>query len=251
VTIGRRQAYKDKTMKKLIASTIGCILMISAGFAQETQPPHVTVYGTATTEVAPDQMVWSLKIENHGLKLDVIAAEHPKIVQAVLSLLKDSKVDEKTIQTSRMEFGERWEYKFQERVRDGYFAMTSVSFKITNFELYKKLWLGLAELPSVTVEPVTFDHTKRIAYQNETRQHAIQAAKEKAAALAKAIGSEIGEPLFIEEETIESFWGGNMASNNLRTVETEGTQSGDALAPGTIPIKTRVRASFRLISNPK
>lgn len=238
-------------MKKLIASAVSCLLIISSGFAEETLPPHVTVYGTATTEVVPDQMVWSLKIENRGQKLDAVAGEHPKIVQAVLTLLKDSKVDEKTIQTSRMEFGEHWEYKFQERVHNGYFAMTSVSFKITDFELYKKLWLGLAELPSVTVEPVTFDHTKRIAYQNETRQHAIQAAKEKAAALARAIGSEIGEPLFIEEETVESFWGGNLAANNLRTVNSEDQESGNGLARGTIPIKTRVRASFRLISNPK
>ena len=41
--------------------------------------------------------------------------------------------------------------------------------------------LGLAAIPDVSVEGVTYDHSKRIEFQNETRRKALLKAKEKAA----------------------------------------------------------------------
>ncbi len=242
-------------MKQSIGAFLLSALAVASGFADEIQLPHITVYGTATTEVTPDLMIWSVKVENKGLALESVASEHTKMVKGVLGFLKESKVDEKTIQTSRMEFGENWEYKSSSRLRDGYIASTAVSFKITDFDKYNKLWLGLAKMSAISVEEVTYDHTKRIEYQNDTRQKAVLAAKEKAATLAKAVGSEIGEPLLIEEDiSVSEAWRRNraaQAANNLRTWALEGEDSGhsDFLAPGTLPITIRVRAAFRLISS--
>lgn len=237
--------------KKFIGLFIVCFLFANLAFAQDKQPPpHVTVFGTATTEVVPDQMNWSVQIQTRGLKLATVAEEHDKTVQNILLLLKNSKLAKTNIQTSAMQFGENWEYRNNERLRNGYIATTSVSFKLNDFDLYKKLWLALADMPSVSVESVSFDHTKRIEYQNETRQKAIKAAKEKAAALAEAIGSEIGEPIFIEEEQDEIVR--PMMFNNLRMAQAAAApEEGESVAPGTIPIKARVHASFRLLTNPK
>jgi hypothetical protein len=237
-------------MKKFIASSIIGFCIASAALAEDKEPPHVTVFGTATTEVVPDQMLWSVRVQTRGLKLDAVAQEHDKNVQNVLLLLKNSKLAETNIQTAQMQFGENWEFRAGERFRNGYIATTSISFKLNDFDLYKKLWLGLAEMPSVSVESVNFDHTKRIEYQDETREKAIKAAKEKANALARAIGSEIGEPLFIEEEQDEIIR--PMMFNNLRMAAAGAAQEeGESVAPGTIPIKVRVHASFRLLTNPK
>jgi hypothetical protein len=239
-------------MKKSIISGLLSVLIANAACGEEISPPHVTVFGTATIEVIPDQMVWSLKIESKGPMLDVVAGEHAKAVEAVLNLLKDAKVEGKVIQTSHMEFGENREYRDSKWVKEGYFAATSVSFKITDFELYQKLWLGLAKIPQVSVESVEYDHTRRIEYQNETRQKAVLAAREKAAAMARALGSEIGDPLLLDEDVAEeSHWGSNSARNNLRVISNDEEPQAQSLALGTIPIKTRVRASFRLMKRQK
>lgn len=242
-------------MKQNIIGVLLVAFAAASAFGDETQLPHITVFGTAKTDVVPDQMIWSLKVENKGFELGSVASDHTKMVEAVLGFLKGLKVEEKTIQTSRMEFGENWEFKSSSRVREGYVASTAISFKITDFELYKRLWIGLAKIPSVTVEDVAYDHTKRIEYQNETRRKAILAAKDKAASLAEAVGSEIGEPLLIEEDlSVSEGWQAsraNAALNNLRALGGEPSERSDGLAPGTIPITARVKAAFRLIPKQK
>ena len=242
-------------MKTPFAAFLAFTLATTIACADEIQLPHITVYGTAMTEVVPDEMIWSVEVKNKSMGLEAAATEHGKTVQAVLSLLKESKVDEKTIQTSQMEFGENQEYTSSSWVKSGYFAKTEISFKATNFDLYKKLWVGLAKISGVSVQSVAYDHSKRIDYRNETRQKALKAAQEKASAMAKVLGSEIGEPLLVEEDlSVSEGWQGNYANNtinNLRTVDNGNTREVTQLSLGTIPIQARVKVSFRLLAVPK
>jgi uncharacterized protein YggE len=237
-------------MKKVIVYVILSMLIIAPSFADELQLPHITVYGTAATEVVPDQMIWAVEVRNQNMVLENAATEHGKQVQAVLSLLKELKVDEKNIQTSRMEFGDNKEYTSGSWVKSGYYAKTDVSFKVTDLELYKKLWLALAKISGVSVQNISYDNTKRIDYRNETRQKALLAAKEKASQMAKTLESEIGEPLVVEEDlSVSEGWQANNAlQNNLRTVNAEESGGIEGLSPGTISIKARVKTSFRLLT---
>lgn len=239
-------------MKNIVPAVMIAALLSFSAYADEPPFPRITVFGTATTEVVPDQMVWSLRVENKGPALKAFASEHTKSVQNVLEFLKKSKVDPKALQTSQMQFSENWEYRSSSRVREGYVASTEVSFKTTDLELYTQLWLGLADMPFVSVQSVTYDHTKRIEFQNQTREKAILAAKEKATVSARTLGAEIGEPLLLEEDLSTSEgWqlnpGNAMLNNNLRAGGGEERGSMEALAPGTIPIRIRVKAAFQLL----
>lgn len=238
-------------MKKLIGIFMVCVCLAGVGRTEDNLPPHVTVTGTATKEVVPNQMLWSVRVQTRGLKLDEVAKEHSQTVQKVLTFVKSSHVAETNLQTSAMQFGENWNYtRSAGRVREGFIASTFISFKLNDFDMYQKLWLGLADMPSVSVDMVGFETTKRAAYQNETREKAIRTAKEKASALAKAIGSEIGEPLLIEEDQAEPMPVRPMMFA-ARNAQAAGAESGEEVAPGTIEIKTSVRASFRLLTNQK
>jgi uncharacterized protein YggE len=244
---------KVNSMKKYIALLLLIIWSTSPGLSQESLPPHISVYGTATTEVTPDQMIWSVRVENKGPALEAVAENHNKSVQDVLQLLKSAGVEGKTLQTARMEFGENWEYKESTgRIKEGYFAATQVSFKLTNFDLYNKLWFGLAKIPNVSVQGVFFDHTRRIDFQNETRQKAVVTARDKAAMLARALGATLGEALSVEEQNAEVMPAArnNLIMNSIAATADDSEQA-QALAPGTIPITTRVQATFRLVSKPK
>src|SRR6266404_1717568 len=237
-------------MKNIIPPILISALLTLSVYADETPTPRVTVYGTATTEVVPDQMLWSLRVENKGRVLEAVASEHTKRVQKVLEFLKQSKVGAKAIQTSRMEFGENWTYasSSSSRVREGYVASTDIFFKTTDLDHYVPLWLGLADMPAVSVQNVSYDNTKRIDFQNETREKAILAAQAKAATSAKALGVDIGEPLLLEEDLSPSEgWQMNpqLTLNNLRVAGGEERRPVEALAPGTIPITIRVKAAFK------
>ena len=114
---------------------------------------------------------------------------------------------------------------------------------------------SLANISGVSVGNVSYDHTKRIEYRNDTRKKALLAAKEKAAVMAKTLGSEIGEPLLVEEDlSVSEGWQRNVSenvANNLRSVSSEDSDEHEGLSLGTISIKARVKASFRLLTNQK
>ena len=235
-------------MKKSILLISLFTMFCSTVHANDTTLPNVTVYGTATTEVTPDQMKWYLTVTNKGSKLKDVADAHTKIVADVLKLLERSGVKEDRTQTARMEFGENWLYRNNTRVREGYFASTKIAFKHDNFDDYKPLWSGLADITYITIDGVYYDHSKRIDYQNQTRIKALLDAKEKAITLAQTLGSEIGEPLLIEEDTtLQNPYQADTFSNSMRVVQGTAAE-GDSIAKGKIPIRIRVKASFRLIT---
>ena len=93
---------------------------------------------------------------------------------------------------------------------------------------------------------------KRIDSQNSTRQKAVLAAKEKATALAKTLGSRIREPLLVEEDRApRADLSSNVVFNNISTVSDDGADASESLAPGKISIRVRVKISFRLITDEK
>ena len=208
-------------------------------------PPHVTVYGTATTSVAIDQMDWKIRISNKEPGLEEVAKAHSSTVQSVLDFLMENDLPEHCIQTSGMEFGEHFvSSKLKGRVRDGYQASSSINFKVTDLSKYKDLWSGISRMKNVSLNGITYNNSKRIKHQNETRKKALLAAKEKAETLAITLDSEIGKPLFIEEERF------GYSRNNFNNVYATNEQAviNDAFAPGQIPITVQIKASFLLVT---
>jgi len=226
----------------LLLSTLMFTVLVSSA---ADNPPHVTVYGTATTSVAIDQMDWKIRISNKEPGLEEEAKAHSSTVQSVLDFLMENDLPEHCIQTSGMEFGEHFvSSKLKGRVRDGYQASSSIKFKVTDLSKYKDLWSGISRMKNVSLNGITYDNSKRIKHQNETRQKALLAAKEKAETLAITLNSEIGMPLFIEEERF------GYSRNNFNNVYAANEQAviNDAFAPGQIPITVQIKASFLLVT---
>ena len=238
-------------MNRILLSAVA-VLVLGAGIpAGDIDLPHITVSGTATTEVTPDQMVWSLKIQNKGASLEGVAGQHTDIVNRVLQFLKQTEVEEKTLQTSWMRFGENRVYRNRSRVKEGYYASTTLSFKGGDLKKYKTLWIGLSRIEHVSVQGVRYDHSKRIQHQDETRAKALLAAKHKAVNMARILNSRVGEPLAIEEDLTLSEGRVAPSFSNVAVNAGAAGTAGDGMAPGKIPIRIRVKATFRLITPDK
>jgi uncharacterized protein YggE len=236
-------------MTRILCALLLILAAAGGSLADELEVPHIVVYGTAETEVVPDQMLWRLTVKNLGEELSVVAEEHSRTVEQVLATVSGSGVPRDDLQTSRMEFGENWRHERGSRLFDGYFAATRVSFKTKDLDSYLQLWSSLARIEGVSVDGVHYDLSERIEIQNETRRKALLAARDKAQDLAETLGVRMGEPLLIEEDPpgIGPEKRLSMASN-VRQAVGEGAGGGGGLAPGRIPIKMRVRVAFRLIT---
>jgi uncharacterized protein len=221
-------------------------------WAGETPLPHITVYGTAITDVVPDEMLWSVQIRIVRQSPEDASAEEAKAVKEVLSFLKQLRVDDKRVQMSQLQFGENREYSSSSWVKSGYYAKTDVAFKLTDFSQYQKLWTGLAKISGVSVESTSYDDSKRIEHRKETRKKALEAAREKAVEMAGILESQIQEPLEVEEDMSVNQWqSGNNNRNSVQNDENQNTREDGQLALGTIPIQVRVKVSFRLLTTQK
>ena len=81
--------YRD--VKKILLS-IGIIFLPAINSIASEKQPHVTVYGTATTSVAIDEMNWRIRVSNKDTTLEEVAKAHNSTVQSVLDFLMDNEL---------------------------------------------------------------------------------------------------------------------------------------------------------------
>lgn len=230
-----------------ILTVVFIVFVAFSAKAEDIKLPHVSVYGTAEIKVVPDEMNWSLSVETKGNDVGQVAEMHDKKVTAVLKFLKERKIEEKEIQTSRIQLSENWVYRDRNHVKEGYAASTQIAFKSGDLKKYRSLWLGIAKLPDVSVKGVSFATSERIKFQNESRLKAVKAAREKAESLAVALGASIHEPLLIQEvfTSNDPFAAGNMVIQSRRLTDGAAAE-GESFAPGTISVTSRVQVKFRI-----
>ena len=233
---------------KLLFSATFFLFLTSHLLVGTNDVPHVQVSGTAIIEVVPDEMHWSLRLMTKKRTVADTAEEHDRRVSRLLGFLKENEIAEENTQTSRISISENWVYRSNNRVKEGYQASTTVTFESDDLDDYRDLWIGLSNLDNVEVSSVTFDVADRIRHQNESRLKAVMAAKEKAVALAEALGAEVHEPIAIVEDLGSGFQVegmiGNFASRSQMAAD-----SGPSVSPGTISITTGVNVKFRISSN--
>ena len=211
----------------------------------EFDVPHVIVFGTAETEMTPDELHWNISIKSLGATVADVSKTHSDNVLNVLSYLETSGLTSDNVKTSRMQLKENMIYRNKSRVREGYFAFTSINFKTTEFHDYMKRWEQLANFDNLTINSVAFALSNRLAIQDKTRIGAVKNAHEKAVSLAGALGAQVLEPLSIEE--IDSFSGA--PRNAVLSMEAAGARDkGRSISPGQETVRARVKIVFRIFS---
>ncbi len=233
-----------KIMKKIFWTMTVVLLLNMPAWAQEIQP-HVTAYGTATLEVTPDEMIWSLKVTNRGPGIGKLAKQHSNIVLSVLSFIGKSGVAKEETQTSMMQFGENWEHQNGRRIQDGYFASSRVTFKLTDFTKYQQLWTGLSKI-KVSIQNIGYGYSKRIEVRDKARIDALLVAKKKAHIMAKTLNVALGYPLVIEDTP--SFVEPRRSNMLMASEAGYRSESQDAggFALGKILIKSNVKVVYQL-----
>ncbi len=220
------------------------LILFPLSFCQaEFDAPHVVVFGTAEKEVAPDELHWNLAIKTMGGTVTEVSRKHSDDVLSVLSYLKSSGLSADNVKTSRMQLNENIVRRNNSRIKEGYFAFTNISFKITELNDYLSYWKQLADFDNLTINSVTFALSNRIAIQDETRVAAVKKAREKALSLAGALGAQVLEPLLIEE--IDSF--SRAPRNAVLSMEMAGARAnGKTISPGTETVRAKVKTVFRI-----
>jgi uncharacterized protein YggE len=248
-------------MKALPVVLAGAVLL--SAFAPSMMPEesraigNISVTGEAVVKVVPDEVILTLGVETMHEELSVAKRQNDERIQRVIAAVKRLGVEEKHIQTDFINISPEYEYRSDEIDRIvGYRVGKTLVITLTDINQFDDLLTETLEAGANFVYGIDFRTTELRQYRDQARALAIQAAQEKAQALAGELGRVAGEPQSINEQSsgwyssYGSWWGsrwGNMVSQNVvQNAGLEAFTTEGGTAPGQISVSAKVMVTFEL-----
>jgi hypothetical protein len=215
------------------------------------------VTGDAEVRVVPDEVILTLGIETWDKDLQVAKGQNDEIVTRVLALAEEYGIEPQHVQTDFVSIEPRYRSGYYEESDFiGYFVRKSVVITLRDLGKFEDLLTEALEAGVNYVQGIQFRTTELRKHRDEARALAIQAAREKAEAMAGELGQAVGEPRQITEVHSGwwsgynawwgSRWGGGMAQNVIQEAGTGGITAEGSLAPGQINVNARVSVTFEI-----
>jgi uncharacterized protein len=216
----------------------------------------INVDGEAELKVPPDRIVLTLGIETSDRDVTKAKYLNDQRTHQVLSGLGTAGVAAKDIQTDYLEIEPRYEWSSRPENFIGYFARKTVVVTLRSVGNFEEILTGALSSGANYVLGIQFLTSELRAHRDSARALALQAAREKAAAMAAKLGHAIGEPRTISETNSRWYssygrggWSSRTGSQFQNVVQNAGPgeMSADGvIAPGQISVYASVHVSFEL-----
>lgn len=246
----------------LILFVIGLSLAVFVSGQDIDKTPLITVSGTAEVMVAPDEAVFSLDVTKTDKDLQVAKRLNDEAVSKILELARRFSVEPKNIKTDYISVDMKYETIRDPKVKvydeegdetgkkvfKGYQVSKTVIVKLTDISRFEEFFAETLKSGITGVDSVKFETSKLRENRDKAREMAMRAAREKAAAMAVAVGQTIGKAIrIIEGVNTNRDYSSNMMSNsNSLGVGGTFSESVATFAPGAIKIEAQVTVSFTL-----
>lgn len=233
-------------MKKF-AILLSLLCLTAALTAEENLPAKVVrVTGTSEVKVVPDRAVIEVGVHKQDPNAGAAKRTADQVARRILATLKAQGVDEKDVQTTYLSL--RPESYRRKGVTISYFvADETLSITVRDLSKLDALLEQLVKAGGNTIDSIGYETSDMRKYRDQARDLAVKAAREKAEALAKALGQDIGKARSIEEVPETNYLNAaGMLANESREAPARGTDAGPAIAAGQKTISASVTVQFEL-----
>jgi uncharacterized protein len=215
----------------------------------------IAVEGEAELRVPPDEVVLTLGVETFDASLQAAKAANDERVAAILAAARARGVPDERVRTDFLQVEPRYDTRSMRLVTVGHVVRKTIVVSLRELGAFDAL-LGDAVAAGAThVHGVDFRVTELRAHRDRARALALDAAREKAQAMAARLGQRLGAPITISEQRdwwasgYRMGWGARQdgtMQNVVVNADGEGAGEG-TLAPGQISVKGRVSVLFELL----
>ena len=239
-------------MRKLIVLIAVTLLLTVPAFAQNNiEPPLITVTGQAEVRVPPDEVLFTLAVENVDKDMLVANRKTDDSVKQILAIARKYDVKPEDVQTSQISVQPKYntddmEYEARRTIRRvliGYQVAKTVAIRLREISRFDEMLADILKAGITRLSNLEFRDSQIRKHRDEARRMAIRAAKEKATLLAGEIGQSIG-PAYSITETVRDYT--PRAVQNVSSDAGGAAESETALAPGTLSVTAQVTVRFRL-----
>ena len=183
---------------------VSCLFLASCNVNVPPSPGNpperkVTVIGTATIKVVPDQMYWSVQVSVNDATLAAAKERHDASLTAALTYLKSLGDAVKDLQTGGIRFDHQTYFPPNADKSKPFTCSTQVNFTLVDFDKYGPICDSLAKLDGVEVQGIDYAYSKQSDVRRQALQQALTNAHDKAGDLATTANCALGAPLDITE----------------------------------------------------
>ena len=236
--------------------------LLVAAPAAAAQPGNVardtvSVTGEAEVKVVPDEVVLRVGVETGDKDLGVAKRSNDERVARAIAAARKQGIEVKHVQTDHISVEPRYRGS-SELVTDllGYVVRKSIVITLKDVQKFEAVLTALLEAGVNHVHGVEFRTTALRAHRDRARLLAIEAAREKAAALAGALGRKASRAISINEGSVgwwsgyASWWGGGrfggMSQNVAQNVGGAAVSDDSSISLGQITVRASVSVVFAL-----
>lgn len=182
-----------KAILYVLVSLLPSLILAQPGEKNFIDQNYIEVTGKAEMEVIPDQIYISVTISEKDTKNKTSLSE---LEQKMLESLKEIGID-----ISKDLLVIDIASNFKKYILSGTEILLSKEYQLLvhDGKTAGKVFIELEKIGISNINIEKLDHSKLEQYRKEVKVNAIQAAKEKAGSLARAIGQDVGRAIYIKE----------------------------------------------------
>ena len=231
----------------ILALTMFSVFSGAALGQEETPFRSIAVSGTVETKTAPDQIVWSIRLSDRDRDMRQAKARNDEKAKSVVALREKLGVAEGDFETGpvniireyeRDRYGQQGDFK--------HFAVSrSVTIRQRDLKRFDEFLDTLVASSEMEVN-FTFESSRMHEVRAETRLKALEAAKDKAAAMANVVEAKLGRVLTINEHAQGGRWQSQFSNAAVIQNTPPADLATERFVPGAISVRVTVYATFEL-----
>ncbi len=208
-------------------------------------PKIVKTTGTAEIKVTPDEAVLTIGVERQSVRAKNAKNGVAEASRKIIATLKTLGVEDKDIQTAYLSLQPMIDYQKGMRITN-VTAEQSLSVKLRDIAKLDDVMDAVVSAGANSIGGIEYQSSELRKYKDQARDEAVKAAREKADALAKGLGNQIGKTYSIEEvqQAEGSYLYGRLEANQVMV---DKRSSGPSTAPGELTVKASVVVRFDLL----
>lgn len=178
------------------AALVGIGRPEAAGGASESGGKGITVSGTGSVDVVPDEAEFSMGVTTKGPTARAAMSQNAAEMQRLIAALKAAGVDSADLETQDVSVGRDYDGGDD---ASGYAARNSVSVHIDDLTRASAVLDAASRAGANEVYGPTLSRSNRAAFEARALKDAVANARDRAEALAEAAGVTLGEVTAIAE----------------------------------------------------
>ncbi|MDD3101896.1 MAG: SIMPL domain-containing protein [Patescibacteria group bacterium] len=206
----------------------------------------ITVSGEGKVISIPDVASISFSVISDKMTAKEAMSDNSQKMNAVIKSIKDLGVASKDLKTTGYNLAPLYDWPRGQRIFKGYELTSTLSVKIRDFDKISDIIDGAIMQGANQAGDIQFVVDKPEILQAEARDKAIQQAKDKAAAIAKASGFKLGKVVSFSESGTDRYYPQPMYAEKSLGAGDSAMISAPAIESGSQEIQTTVSLVFRI-----